>query len=187
MRLEAQERRRWTLDSVRRLLLRQSQLQPLLVVFEDLHWADSETQTFLADLVEKLPGARILVLLRYRPEYTHGWGGKTYYSQVRVDPLAVTNVEELLHALFGGDAALDGLKRLLIDRTDGNPFFLEESVRTLVETKALAGEPGRYRLTAPIQAIQVPASVQAILASRIDRLPSDEKRLLQAAAVILGE
>ena len=184
MRLEAAERRRWTLDSVRRLLLRQSQLQPLLVVFEDLHWADSETQALLADLVEKLPGARILVLLSYRPEYTHGWGGKTYYSQVRVDPLASTNVEELLHALFGGDAALEGLKRLLIDRTDGNPFFLEESVRTLVETKALVGELGGYQLTAPIQAIQVPASVQAVLASRIDRLPSDEKRLLQAAAVI---
>ncbi|HWM79223.1 MAG TPA: adenylate/guanylate cyclase domain-containing protein [Methylomirabilota bacterium] len=184
MRLEAAERRRWTLDSVRRLLLRQSQLQPLLVVFEDLHWADSETQALLADLVEKLPGARILVLLSYRPEYTHGWGGKTYYSQVRVDPLASTNVEELLHALFGGDAALEGLKRLLIDRTDGNPFFLEESVRTLAETKALVGEPGEYRLTTPIQTIQVPASVQAILASRIDRLPSDEKRLLQAAAVI---
>src|SRR5260370_35278911 len=79
---------------------------------------------------------------------------------------------------------LDGLKRLLIDRTDGNPFFLEESVQTLVETKALVGEPGRYRLTAPIQAIQVPASVQAILASRIDRLPRDAKRLLQAAAAI---
>jgi predicted ATPase len=134
--------------------------------------------------VERLPGTRILVLVSYRPEYQHGWSGKTYYTQVRVDALAPTNASELLHVLFGADAALGGLKRLLIKRTDGNPFFLEESVRTLVETKALVGEPGAYRLATPIQAVQVPASVQAVLASRIDRLPSDEKRLLQAAAVI---
>ena len=183
-RLEPSERRRWTLDGVRRLLLRQSQVQPLLVVFEDLHWADSETQALLESLVERLPGARIVVLVSYRPEYQHGWTGKTYYTQARVGPLAPTNATELLQILFGPDAALGGLKRLLIERTDGNPFFLEESVRTLVETKALMGEPGAYRLATPIHAVQIPPSVQAVLASRIDRLPSDEKRLLQAAAVI---
>ena len=184
MRLDPAERRRWTLDGVRRLLLRQSRAQPLLIVFEDLHWTDSETEALLDSLVERLPGARILVLVSYRPEYQHGWGGKTYYTQARVDPLAPTNATELLHILFGPDATLGDLKRLLIERTDGNPFFLEESVRTLVETKALVGEPGAYRLATPIHAVQVPASVQAVLASRIDRLPSDEKRLLQAAAVI---
>ena len=183
-RLEPPERRQRTLDGVRHLLLRESRLQPLVVVFEDLHWIDPETQAVLDSLVESLQGARLLLLVNYRSEYQHGWGRKTYYTQLRMDPLAPTSAEELLRVLLGADASLDGLKRVLIERTEGNPFFLEESVRTLVETKALAGEPGAYRLAEPIHAIQIPASVHAVLAARIDRLPVEQKRLLQAAAVI---
>jgi class 3 adenylate cyclase/tetratricopeptide (TPR) repeat protein len=183
-RLEPPQRRQRTLDGVRQLLLRESQVQPLAVVFEDLHWIDSGTQAVLDSLVEGLPGARLLLLVSYRPEYQHGWGNKTYYTQLRVDPLAPTSAQALLLVLLGADASLDGLKHLLIEKTEGNPFFLEQSVRTLVETEALVGEPGAYRLTEPIHAIQVPASVHAVLAARIDRLPIEEKRLLQAAAVI---
>jgi class 3 adenylate cyclase/tetratricopeptide (TPR) repeat protein len=183
-RLEPPERRQRTLDAVRHLLLRESQVQPLAVVFEDLHWIDSGTQAVLDSLVEGLPGARLLLLVSYRPEYQHGWGNKTYYSQLRVDPLAPTSAQKLLRGLLGTDASLDGLKHLLIEKTEGNPFFLEQSVRTFVETEALVGEPGAYRLTEPIHAIRVPASVHAVLAARIDRLPIEEKRLLQAAAVI---
>ncbi len=183
-RLEPPERRQRTLDGVRHLLLSESRVQPLVVVFEDLHWIDSESQAVLDSLMESLPGARLLLLVNYRPEYQHGWGSKTYYTQLRMDPLAPTSAEELLRILLGADASLDGLRRVLIERTEGNPFFLEESVRTLVETKALAGEAGAYRLVEPIHAIQVPASVHAVLAARIDRLPVEEKRLLQAAAVI---
>jgi len=138
-RLEPSERRQRTLDGVRHLLLRESRLQPLVVVFEDLHWIDSETQAVLDSLVESLPGARLLLLVTYRPEYQHGWGNKTYYAQRRVDPLALTSATELLRVLLGADASLDELKRALIDRTEGNPFFLEESVRALVESRALAG------------------------------------------------
>ena len=105
-----------------------------LVVFEDLHWIDAETQALLESLVESLPTARLLLLVNYRPEYRHGWGGKTYYPQLRIDPLPPESAEELLEALLGSDAALEPLKRLLTERTEGNPFFLEESVRTLVET-----------------------------------------------------
>ena len=183
-RLEPAERRRRTFDGVRHLLLRESRVQPLVIVFEDLHWIDSESQAVVDSLVESLPGARLLLLVNYRPEYQHGWGSKTYYTQLRMDPLAPTSAAELLSLRLGADASLDGLKRVLIERTEGNPLFLEESVRTLVETKALAGEPGAYRLAEPIHAIQVPASVHAVLAARIDRLPVDGKRLLQAAAVI---
>src|SRR3989449_936750 len=183
-RLEPPERRQRTLEGLRHLLLRESHVQPLVVVLEDLHWVDSETQAMLDDFVESLQGARVLLLVNYRPEYQHGWSDTTYYTQLRVDPLAPTIANELLRALLGGDASLDGLKRLLIERTEGNAFFLEESVRTLVETKALAGAPGAHRLAEPVHAIQVPASVHAVLAARIDRLPVEDKRLLQAAAVI---
>ena len=166
------------------MLLRESQVQPLLLVFEDLHWIDAETQALLDSLVESLPTARLLLLVNYRPEYQHGWGSKTYYTQLRLDPLPPASADEFLQALLGDDPSLVPLKQLLIARTEGNPFFLEESVRTLVETGVLVGEPGAYRLAQALPTIQVPATVQAVLAARIDRLPPEEKRLLQTAAVI---
>ncbi|MFQ5830822.1 MAG: AAA family ATPase [Candidatus Methylomirabilia bacterium] len=182
--LDPPERRQRTLDAVKRLLFRESQVQPLCLVFEDLHWTDSESQALLDSLIESLPTARLLLLANYRPEYQHGWGSKTYYSQLRIDPLPAESADELLQAVVGDGAGLQPLRQLLIQRTEGNPFFLEESVRTLVEMKVLVGERGGYQLAKPIGDIQVPATVQAVLAARIDRLPSEEKRLLQSAAVI---
>jgi predicted ATPase len=180
--LDPPQRRQRTLDAVKRLLLRESQGQPLLVVFEDLHWIDGETQALLDSLVESLGSARLLLLVNYRPEYEHRWGSKTAYSQLRLDTLPAESAAELLAALLGPDPGLAPLTQMLVKR--GNPFFLEETVRTLVETGALAGERGAYRLTRPVEALQVPATVQTILAARIDRLPGEEKQLLQAASVI---
>jgi class 3 adenylate cyclase/tetratricopeptide (TPR) repeat protein len=182
--LDPPQRRRQILEAVRRLLLRESQAQPLLLVFEDLHWIDTETQALLDGLVESLPTARLLLLANYRPEYQHGWGSKTSYTQLRLDPLPPASAEELLQALLGSDPSLAPLTPLLMARTQGNPFFLEESVRTLVETGGLVGERGSYRLENSFDTWQVPATVQAVLAARIDRLPPEDKRLLQTAAVI---
>jgi len=180
--LDPAQRRQRTLDAVKRLLLREAREQPLLLIFEDLHWIDGETQAVLDTLVESLGSARLLLLVNYRSEYQHAWGSKMAYSQMRLDALPAESAGELLDALLGDDPGLAPLKQLLVKR--GNPFFLEETVRTLVETKALAGERGRYRLTQPVQALQVPATVQAILAARIDRLPPEDKRLLQTASVV---
>jgi class 3 adenylate cyclase/tetratricopeptide (TPR) repeat protein len=185
--LDPPQRRQRTLDALKRVLLRESQVQPLLLVFEDLHWIDAETQALLDSLVESLPTARLLLLVNYRPEYQHSWGGKTYYTQLRLDPLPPVSVNEFLQALLGDDPSLQPLKQLLIARTEGNPFFLEESLRTLVETEVLVGEPGAYRLVHPLASLQMPATVQAVLAARIDRLTPEEKRLLQTAAVIGNE
>jgi class 3 adenylate cyclase/tetratricopeptide (TPR) repeat protein len=182
--LDPPQRRLRTLDALNRLLLRESQVQPLLVIFEDLHWIDSETQALLEILVERVPTARLLLLVNYRPEYEHRWATKTYYTQLRLDPLAPENAEELLLALLGGDPSLRFLKRRLIEQTEGNPFFLEESVRTLAETGTLVGERGAYRPSASLDAVAMPATVQAVLAARIDRLPPEEKILLQTASVI---
>ena len=161
---------RWT--RVKRLLLRESQVQPLLLVFEDLHWIDAETQALLDSLVESLPTARLLLLVNYRPEYQHGWGSKTYYTPAPARPAAARERRGAAgRAARATTRRSRPLKPLLIERTEGNPFFLEESVRTLVETRALVG-----RARAPIgwpsrsHGIQVPATVQAILAARIDRL-----------------
>jgi class 3 adenylate cyclase/tetratricopeptide (TPR) repeat protein len=180
--LDPSQRRLRTLDAVKRLLLREAREQPLLLIFEDLHWIDGETQALLDSLVESLGSGRLMLLVNYRPEYQHAWASKTVYGQIRLDALPAESAGELLDALLGGDPGLVPLKQLLVRR--GNPFFLEETVRTLAETKVLTGEPGRYRLMQPIQTIQVPATVQTILAARIDRLLPEDKRLLQVASVI---
>ncbi len=164
------------------MLLREAREQPLLLIFEDLHWIDSETQALLDGLIESLGSARLLLLVNYRPGYQHTWGSRTYYSQMRLDVLPAESAGELLEALLGDDPGLGPLKQLLVRR--GNPFFLEETIQTLVETGTLVGERGRYRLTQPVQTIQVPATVQVMLAARIDRLLPEDKRLLQVAAVI---
>ena len=180
--LDPGQRRQRTLDAVKRLLLREAREQPLLLIFEDLHWIDSETQAFLDMLVDSLGSAPLLLLVNYRPEYQHAWGSKTSYSRMRLDALPAQSTGELLEALLGGDPGLAPLKQILVRR--GNPFFLEETVQTLVETQALAGERGSYRLTRPVQAIQIPATVQVVLAARIDRLAPEDKRLLQVASVV---
>jgi predicted ATPase len=151
---------------------------------ENLHWIDTATQAFLDSLLDSLPSARILLLVNYRPDYVSRWETKPAYTQLRLDPLTPTSALEFLCALVGDDAALEPLRQRLIEWTAGNPFFLEESVRNLVETGVLVGEPGAYRLTQTLQTIHIPLTVQAVLMGRIDRLPPAQKRLLQAAAVI---
>ena len=182
--LDPPQRRQQTLEAVRRLFMRESQVQPLLMIFEDLHWIDAETQAVLDGLVESLPTARALLLVNFRPEYQDEWGSKTYYTRLRLDPLPQNSAEELLNALLGPDLELQPLAGHLIKRTQGNPFFLEESVRTLAETGVLAGAPGAHRMAKPFHETLMPQTVQAVLAARIDRLPAEEKRLLQTASVI---
>ena len=184
MGLEPAVRRARTLEAVKRVLLRESRTQPLVLVFEDLHWIDAETQGLLDALVESLPTTSILLAVNYRPEYQQPWGNKSYYRQLRIDALPPDTARELLETLLGDDAALHPIGHLLIERTEGNPLFLEESVRALVEMEVLVGERGAYRLGKDPGAIQIPATVQAILAARIDRLAADDKRLLQVASVI---
>ena len=180
----APQRRQRTLDALKRILLRESQVKPLLLVVENLHWIDTGTQAVLDTLIDSLPAARLFLLTTYRPEHQHGWGNKTYYTQLRLDSLAHESAQALLDSLLGIDAALEPLKRRLIERAQGNPFFLEESVLTLVETQALDGAQGAFHLAKALQSIQVSSTVQAVLAARIDRLPPEEKHLLQTAAVV---
>ena len=182
--LDPPQRRQRLMEALKRLLVCESQAQPLVMIVENLHWIDTETQAFLDSLVESLPAMRMLLLVTYRPEYQHGWGNKTFYTQLRLDPLPRQGAQAFLQALLGNDASLRGLTQQLIEWTEGNPFFLEESIQTLVETQVLAGERGAYRLAKALPRIQVPATVHAVLGARIDRLPSAERSLLQSAAVI---
>ena len=121
--LDPPQRRRQTLDALKRLWLREAQAQPLVLVFEDLHWIDSETQEFLNGLMDSVPTARLLLLFNYRPEYHHPWGSRTYYTQLRLDALTFESAQELLHGLLGTDKTIESLKQALIERTEGNPFL----------------------------------------------------------------
>ena len=182
--LDPSLRRARAIEGIRRLLVSESQRQPVVLALEDLHWADSETHVVLEAIVETLPNTRVLVLASYRPDYAHAWGKRSFYTHLRLDPLMPESVATLLSTLLGDDAGLGRLKDLVREQTGGNPLFLEESVRALVETEALTGARGAYRLSRPVAALQIPPSVISLLAARIDRLAERDKHLLQSAAVI---
>src|ERR1700734_3375631 len=181
--MDAEVRRRRTLDAIKRLLLRESLKQPLILIFEDLHWIDEGSRTLLNLLADSIGTARVLMLVNYRPEFIHNWGNKTYYTQLRLDPLGAESAEEMLDALLGTDAQLAALKKLVAEKTEGNPFFMEEIVQSLFEQGALLRN-GTVKLAKSLSSIQIPPTVQAVLASRIDRLPPREKDLLNTLAVI---
>ncbi len=179
-----QVKKRRTLDAIKRILLRESLNQPLMVIFEDLHWIDDETQALLNLLADSIANAKILLLVNYRPEYSHQWNSKTYYTQLRLDPLGKESADEMLSALLGDGAELEQLKRVIIERTEGNPFFMEETVQVLLDEGSLVRDGSATRLTRPLGDLKIPPTVQGILAARIDRLSAESKDLLQALAVI---
>jgi predicted ATPase len=181
--MDVPTRTRRTQDAVKRILIRESLNQPLMVIFEDLHWMDDETQAFLKVLADSIASAKSLLLVNYRPEYSHPWNRKTHYTQLRLDPLGRESADEMLSALLGNSDDLAALKRLIIVKTEGNPLFMEEIVQALVEDGAL-DRNGRVKLVRPVEQLRLPPTVQGILASRIDRLPADEKDLPQTLAVI---
>ena len=182
--LDPVQHRHQTVQTFKRLMLRESRIQPIVLVFQDLHWTDSLSLSLLEGLLDGIPDERVLFLVSYRPDYQDDWGTRSYYRSVRLDPLPRDGIEQLLTVLLGADPSLAEVKSLLVDRAEGNPFFLEEIVQTLVETGVLSGSRGRYRSAMPMSSVQVPPQVQAVIASRIDRLAPEQKRLLQEASVI---
>jgi predicted ATPase len=182
-RVDAQTKKRRILEAIKRILLRESQNQPLMLIFEDLQWIDEETQALLDLLADSVVTSKLLLLVSYRPEYSHQWGGKPYYTELRLDPLGIESADEMLSALVGIGDDLTPLKRLIIKQAKGNPFFIEESVQMLLDERTLVRN-GSIKLTKPVSELSVPRTVEAILASRIKRLPLEEKELLQTIAAI---
>ena len=171
------------LDAIKRIILRESLNQPLVVIFEDLHWIDEQTQALLDLLAESIGSARVLLLVNYRPEYRHEWGHESHYVELELNPLGRESAEGLLAALLEDAVELQPLKRLIIDRTGGNPFFIEEMVQVLFDERILVRN-GSVKVTRTLSQIRIPPTVQGILAARIDRLSGEQKELLQTLAVI---
>jgi predicted ATPase len=183
--LGPEARQRHLLDLFRRLARARSAREPAVVLFEDMHWFDRASEEFIEKLVNEItPGNRTLVLLNFRPEYHAQWMRRSYYQQLPLLPLGPETIKELFADLLGSDPSLHPLRELIRDRTGGNPFFIEEIVKSLIETGVVAGTRGAHRLVRPAEEVGLPATVQSVLAARIDRLPEHEKRVLQTASVI---
>jgi tetratricopeptide (TPR) repeat protein len=183
-RMDPDARQRALLEMVKRLLHAGTQSNPGIYLLEDAHWFDPGTEIFLTQFVEALPGSRTLAITNFRPEYSAPWMRKSYYRQISLAPLGAEAIKALLAELLGEDPSLNGLPDLIQERTAGNPFFIEEVVRALAESGNIEGKRGAYRLVRPVDQAGVPATVNTILAARIDRLSEREKSLLQSAAVI---
>jgi predicted ATPase len=181
--MDPQVKRQRTLDAIKRIALRESLNQPLVVIFEDLHWIDEQTQALLDLVADSIATTKILLLVNYRPEYSDQWGDKTYYSQIRLDPLSGSDGAAMLSFLLGDSVELNPLKRLVVERTGGNPFFIEEIVQALFDEGALVRN-GAVKVTRSLSQLRLPSTVQGILAARIDRQPSEQKQLLQTLSVI---
>jgi class 3 adenylate cyclase/tetratricopeptide (TPR) repeat protein len=183
-RMDPEVRQRQSFDVVRRVVQARGRRETTITLLEDLHWFDGGSEAFLEPLIDATLGTRGLIILNFRPEYQAAWMGKSYYQQLPLSPLGADAIRELLDALLGNDPSIAGLAEAIHARTGGNPFYTEEVVQSLIESGKLQGGKGAYRLVTPVDRLEVPTSVHAILAARIDRLAEREKDVLQTAAVI---
>jgi class 3 adenylate cyclase/tetratricopeptide (TPR) repeat protein len=184
LRIDPEARQRQIFAVFRGVIQARGQRETSVTLLEDLHWFDGGSEAFLEPLLDARPGTRHLVMVNFRPEYHAGWARKSYYQQVALQPLGPEAIRQLLVDLLGTDPSINGLAEAIHERTAGNPFFSEEVVQALIESGNLVGKRGSYRLVAPIDKLEVPRTVHAVLAARIDRLGEREKRVLQTAAVI---
>jgi class 3 adenylate cyclase/tetratricopeptide (TPR) repeat protein/ribosomal protein L40E len=182
--MDPQLRRMRTLEALTRLLLSESRRRPLILIVEDLHWLDDESQALLDLLATAIDSARLLLLVSYRPEYRLRWSNKPNCLHLRLEPLASKDAWEMLSDMLGPSADLAILKRRIIETTGGTPFFMEETVQSLFDEGAVEERDGKVQLLKPHSTLKIPPTVQAILAARIDRLRNDEKNLLQTLAVL---
>jgi class 3 adenylate cyclase/tetratricopeptide (TPR) repeat protein len=185
--LSAEARHRALRGAVCRLVRAPGRRTTMVALVEDLHWMDEGSATLLGELISSVEGTQTLAIVNFRPEYEAEWNTAPSYRGLALEPLGPDDTREMLRDLAGEDPSLDGLADLIHERTAGNPFFIEEIVRGLAEAGNLEGERSAYRLAHPVEEVVVPASVQTVLAARIDRLSPTAKRLLQAASVASKE
>jgi len=182
--LEPQQKRERTFEALRDLFIRESQNKTLILVIEDLHWIDNTTQDFINYLIDWLGNTNILLIALYRPEYIHQWGSKSHYSKIGLDQLGTESSSVLVRAILQGGDVVPELKELVLNKAAGNPLFMEEFTHTLLENGSIQKENGRYIMAKGTEDIQVPDTIQGIIAARMDRLEDNLKRTMQVASVI---
>lgn len=182
--LDPDARQRRLLGIITRLLHAKNRQESSVFLLEDLHWLDSSSELFLEKLVESVAGTKTMLLVNFRPDYHAPWMNRSYYQQLPLLPLDEQSVAKFLRHLLGDDPSVQDLPKAIHARCDGNPFFIEEVVQSLVDAGNLTGSRKTYRLVTPVEHIKVPQTVHSVLDARIDQLPETEKEVLQAAAIV---
>jgi class 3 adenylate cyclase/tetratricopeptide (TPR) repeat protein len=182
--LEPQQKRERIFDALASLFLSASKSSPLVLVIEDFHWTDKTSEAFIEYLIGWLAAAKILLILLYRPEYAHSWVSKSYYTQLNLDQLPDPTRADLVNAIFEGAEVSAGVRDLILDKSGGNPLFIEEFIHNLMENGTIQPKDNRWVLNPGITEIQIPDTIEGIIAARIDRLENTQKQILQLASVI---
>jgi class 3 adenylate cyclase/tetratricopeptide (TPR) repeat protein len=182
--LDPRERRGGIFEALRRMILRAAERRPQIVVIEDLHWIDRATEEFLAVLGDSVPASPVLLIFTYRPGYAQPFGERTYHTRIVPAPLSEPESARMAAAILSSDALPDTLRSAIAAKAEGNPFYVEEVVRSLHEAGAIRVENGRFVLTARLDDVVIPDTIHDVIMARIDRLDEAPKRTLQTASVI---
>ncbi len=182
--MSPEERKSRIIEALKRIVLRVSEIRPLIMAFEDLHWIDKSSEYQLKHLLEGIPGARVLLIFTYRPEFVHTWGAKSYHSQVMLNRLSNRESLIMVSHLLGTEEIDRDLEGFILEKTEGVPFFIEELIKSLKDLKIIEKKENRYRITKDLKDVVIPATVQDVIMARVDSLPEDMKGLLQTVSVV---
>jgi class 3 adenylate cyclase/tetratricopeptide (TPR) repeat protein len=172
------------IESLKRIILKGSEIRPLILAYEDLHWVDKSSEDVLKYILESIPGARVLLIFTYRPEFVHTWGAKSYHSQVMLNRLSNRESLTMTYNLIGTEELDKDLEEFILEKTEGVPFFIEELIKSLKDLKIIEREDNKYRITKEIREVTIPATVQDVIMSRVDSLPEGMKGILQTVSVV---
>jgi tetratricopeptide (TPR) repeat protein len=182
--MSPEERKNRIIEALKRIVLKGSEIRPLIMAFEDLHWIDKSSEDQLKHLLESIPGARVLLIFTYRPEFVHTWGAKSYHSQVMLNRLSNRESLIMVSHLLGTEELDKDLEEFILEKTEGVPFFIEELIKSLKDLKIIEKKDNRYRITKDIKEVTIPATVQDVIMARVDSLPEGTKGLLQTISAV---
>ncbi len=185
--LSPEARKDRILGALNRMSLKGSQIRPLVMAIEDLHWIDKSSEDVLKDLLDSITGARVFLIFTYRPEYVHTWGAKSYHSQVNLNRLSNRESLSMMSHLLSSEAIDRDLENLILEKTEGVPFYVEEFIRTLKDLKIIERRDGQYGIVKDIQKITIPSTIQDVIMARVDALPEGAKAVIQTGSVIERE
>jgi class 3 adenylate cyclase/tetratricopeptide (TPR) repeat protein len=185
--LSPEARKDRIIKSIIRITIKASQIRPLIVATEDLHLIDNSSEDYLKELLDSISGARVFLIFTYRPEFVHTWGAKSYHSQVNLNRLSNRESLAMVTDLLGTKDIGNDLEELILEKTEGVPFFIEEFIKSLKDLNAIERKDGIYHLANDIPAISIPSTIQDVIMARVDKLPEGAKNLLQTGSVIERE
>jgi class 3 adenylate cyclase/tetratricopeptide (TPR) repeat protein len=175
------------IEAIKRIVLKGSEMRPLILAIEDLHWLDKSSEDVAKDLLESIPASKILLIFTYRPEFVHTWGAKSYYSQLNLHRLSNRESLEMVNHILGTKKIGSTLEKLILEKTEGIPFFIEEFIKSFKDLKIIDRKENAYHLSKEIERVVIPSTMQDVIMARVDSLPEKGKEVLQTGSVIERE